>query len=539
MRLRARAHQLGCRLAGMPQRSSPGAAGAAAALLAAVALATAACSGSSKESATPTVTPRPAHFAEAQCPVEPPAGQDGRTTCGFLAVPEDRAKPNGPTIKLAVAVIKSTAASTAPDPMLYLSGGPGQPALSNNMQAFDSDFAAPFQSKRDLVFFDQRGTGSSVPSLACHEVNDGFLAALATDLDNKAQSEAQDAALRTCHDRLATQDIDFTAYNSAESAADIADLMQALGYGEYNIYGLSYGTRLALETMRDRPQHIRSVVLDSTLPPQSAGDADNAASFQRALNVLVAGCKADAACDAAYPSLEQLYFELVAKASAEPIVVEPTEQATGKTAKVVVNGDRILSGTFQALYDTGLLPLLPFAAKAIAGGNTAVLTSIAQQVAFTNNDYAQAMQIAVNCNDVTMSLTEKDVASATSGVRKEILDGHVGITDSDALKRAQDLCRAFGITKTDPRERESVTSDIPTLIIAGEYDPITPPDWGRLAAKTLSHSYVFEFPGSGHGQLFGRHACAAAIAASFFDDPANAPDSSCIASLGEPKFLTQ
>jgi pimeloyl-ACP methyl ester carboxylesterase len=501
-----------------------------------LALAVAACSGGSKQAATPS--PTPAKFTEGACAVGAPSGQDGHMRCGVLEVPEDRSKPDAATVKLAVAVIKSTAAAPAPDAMLYLSGGPGQPALSNNMQSFSTGFAEPVQSKRDLVFFDQRGTGASEPSLACPEVNDGFLVALAADLTNQEQADAQVAALRTCRDRLAAQHIDFTAYNSAESAADVADLMRALGYAQYDIYGLSYGTRLALEVMRTDAQHVRAVVLDSALPPQVRGDAENSATFERALDVLLAGCKADSACNGAYPDLEQTYFDLVVKANASPLVVEPSGP-DGKTTRVVVNGDRIMSGTFQALYDTSLLPLLPFAAKAIAGGNTAILTTLAQQVAFTSSDFALAMQKAVNCNDVTMSLTDKDVEDATHGVRPAIIAGHIGIADAGDLKRAQDLCRAFGITKTDAHARDAVTSDIPTVVLAGEYDPITPPDWGRLAAKTLSHSHFFEFPGSGHGELFGRHDCAMAIAASFFDDPSKAPDSGCIAGLEAPKFLAQ
>ncbi|MHB8377198.1 MAG: alpha/beta hydrolase [Dehalococcoidia bacterium] len=504
------------------------------------ALLLAACSGSAKPRATPTPAPPAARFEDTACTVGPPGGQQlAAMRCGFLTVPEDRAKAGGRTIQLAAVVIKSTSPSPAPDPMLYLSGGPGQPALTNNMQAFTRDFAAPVQSKRDLVFFDQRGTGLSQPALTCPEVNDAFRAALAADIRSAQEAQGRAASLRACHDRLAKQGIDFAAYSSAESAADIADLMQALGYREYNIYGLSYGTRLALEAMRERPQHIRSVVLDSTLPPQVRGDAEQPANFARALNVLVAGCKADAACAQAYPTLEQTYFDLVARANARPIAVEPKDPASGTTVRIVVNGDRILSGTFQALYDTGLLPLLPFAAQAIAGGNTAILATLAQQVAFNASDYAQAMQAAVNCNDVTMSLTPQDVAAATKGVRQAILDAHIGISDAADLRTAQDLCRAFGITATDPKEREPVTSDIPTLVLAGEYDPVTPPAWGQLAAKTLSHSYFFQFPGSGHGELFGRHACAAALAAAFFDDPSRKPDASCVAGLAEPKFLVQ
>lgn len=509
------------------------------AIAAVAVVAAAACSGGAKKAAPPPTPQLPAvTYARTACAVATPAGQPvGAMQCGTLTVPEDRTKSGSRTIQLAVAVLKSTSRAPAADPLLYLSGGPGQPNLSNNMQSFSGPFAAPVQSKRDLVFFDQRGTGASKPSLACPEVNTAFRAALAVDLRGQAQSTGEAAALRACGDRLAKDGVDFAAYSSAESAADIADLMQALGYRQYNIYGLSYGTRLALETMRDRPQRVRSVILDSTLPPQTAGDAAAAANFERALKTLVAGCNADTACAAAYPGLEPMYYALVAQANASPITVEPADPATGGTSKVVVNGDRILAGTWQALYDTRLLPLLPFAAKSIAGGNRALLTSLAAQVAFVTSDYAQAMRTAVNCNDVTMSLTPAVVAEATKGVRQEILDARIGITTSDDLKRAQDLCRAYGITTTDPAETQPVTSTIPTLVLAGEYDPITPPSWGRLAAQTLSHSYFFELPGSGHGQLFGRHDCAIALAASFLDDPSKAPDASCVKGLTEPAFL--
>ena len=479
-------------------------------------------------------------FEKATCGVSPPGDQRPQDMrCGFLTVPENRTKSGSRTIRLAVAVLKSTSSTPAPDPMLYLSGGPGQPNLSNNMQAFSRDFADPVQSKRDLVFFDQRGTGLSLPALDCPELNAAFRTALAANIRADAQELGQAAALAACHDRLAKTGIDFTAYSSAESAADIADLMQALGYTQYDIYGLSYGTRLALETMRDEPQHIRSVILDSTVPPQTHGEADDAANFERALNTLVAGCKADAACNAAYPTLEQTYFDLVSQTNTAPITVQPKDPATGDAATVVVNGDRILAGTWQALYDTSLLPLLPFAAKAIAGGNTTLLTTLAGQVAFVNNDIDQAMMTAVNCNDVTMSLTPAVVAAATHGVRTAILDGHIGITTAADLKVQQDLCRSYGITSTDPKTTQPVTSSIPTLVLAGEYDPITPPAWGQLAAKTLSHSFFFQFPGSGHGELFGRHDCAIALTASFLADPSKKPDAGCVGALTEPAFLAQ
>src|SRR5207253_4924760 len=159
-----------------------------------------------------------------------------------------------------------------------------------------------------------RGTAYSTPALTCSEVSDATAGALAADLRNQQQSAARAAALGACHDRLA-DNVDLTAYSSVESAHDVADLMQALGYEQYDLYGVSYGTRLALEVMRQDAQHVRSVVLDSTVPPDRPGDASQARSFERSLNVLVAGCEADAKCDAAYPDLESSYFALVAKAN--------------------------------------------------------------------------------------------------------------------------------------------------------------------------------------------------------------------------------
>jgi pimeloyl-ACP methyl ester carboxylesterase len=138
-----------------------------------------------------------------------------------------------------------------------------------------------------------------------------------------------------------------------------------------------------------------------------------------------------------------------------------------------------------------------------------------------------------------MSLTAADVTAAVRDVRPEILASHLGITDDASLRAQQDLCRAYGISSANASAAEPVTSSIPTLILAGEYDPVTPPEWGKQAAQTLSHSYFFEFPGSGHGELFGRHDCAIALAASFLDDPSKQPDGSCVSSLGEPAFLVQ
>jgi pimeloyl-ACP methyl ester carboxylesterase len=498
----------------------------------ALALLFTACGGGSSKA--PTATPAPAYtatFEQSACPWPLPDGQTQEgVRCGFVVVPEDRAKAAPRNVRLAVAVFKATADTGVLDPVVRLQGGPGFSDVKYLGNA-TVDSLKPTQDRHDIVFFDQRGTGLSEPSLRCPEVRDNMISSLAENLRAAEDAARANAALLKCHDRLAAEGVDFGAYNSAASASDVADVMSALGYGDYSIYGISYGTRLALTVMRDHPEHVRSVVLDSALPPQVNGLSEAAKNFERALNTLVAGCQAAAACNAAYPNVAQDFSDLVTKLNREPAIVEPQDPSTQKTARVVVNGDRLAAGTWQALYDTQLIPVLPFAAAQIAKGNMGLLNVLAGQIVFSFADLSDGMAASVNCHDETPFNTEETVAEANRNVRKEIVEASIGVTNNAALKRELDLCSAWGAGTADARENEAVSSDIPTLILAGEYDPITPPAWGKLAAQTLSRSFVVEFPATGHGALSGQHPCASTIMAAFREDPSKQPDTSCTAAI--------
>jgi pimeloyl-ACP methyl ester carboxylesterase len=500
---------------------------------------TAACGNSSAKA--PTAPPTPAYtatFEQSACPWPLPAGQkqDG-VRCGFVVVPENRAKPEGRQVRLAIAVFKATAATGVLDPVVRLNGGPGASDVKY-LADYTVENGKPTQDRHDIVFLDQRGTGLSEPSLQCPEWQDILISSLAENLRADEDAARANAALLKCHDRLAPDGVDFSAYNSAASASDVVDVMSALGYGDYSIYGVSYGTRLALTVMRDHPEHVRSVVLDSTVPLQVNGLSAKAKDFEGALNTLFDGCNADAACHAAYPNPAQDFFDLVAKLNSEPVIVEPQDPATKKTARVVVNGDRLVEGTFQALYDTQLIPVLPFALEQIAHGNLALLNVLAEHAVFQFSDISWGMFTSVNCHEETPFNTEETVAQANKDVRKEIVDAAPGrgVTSSAALQRELDLCKAWGAGTADARENDAVSSDIPTLVFADEYDPITPPAWGALAAQTLSHSYVVEFPATGHGALSGQYACAASIMAAFRENPSKQPDTSCAAAIPPPKF---
>jgi pimeloyl-ACP methyl ester carboxylesterase len=491
--------------------------------------------GSSDQSFT--LTPPAAQFEETACVAPLPAGQtEDRVRCGVVAVPEDRNQPGARVIRLPVIVLMATGAKPSEDPVVFLQGGPGGP-MGPVLRTFTASFAAPIQEKRDMVFFDQRGAGQSEPSLDCPEWRTAFTDGLDESLTAEQDAAAYLAAHESCHQRLLDEGADPGAYTSAASAADLRDLMTALGYRRWNIYGVSYGTRLGLTALRDTPDEIRSVVLDSTVPVQVDTTAQFSASFQRSLDTLFAGCAADPDCASAYPDLEQTLFALIDQLNAEPLRLETTDPLTGKPVTFVATGDRFLYGIQQTLYQASLIPTLPLVIQRTADGDDAILRASAGQFVVPSS-IARGMFYSIKCNEDFPFTSDEAIAQATQAVHRDV--ARVGLAYWTLLER--DTCAFWSASKPPPRENEAVSSDIPALVLAGEYDPITPPAFGALAASTLSRSTFLEFRGFGHGVLraqataAGPPACAMRLVAAFLDDPGVPLDTRCVDDLPPPVF---
>ncbi len=503
-------------------------------LLALLALA---CNGGGEAQPTATAEPDatatavPARFEESPCSRLLPEGlQEENARCGFVIVPEDRTKAEGPPIKLAVAVLRATGDDPAPDPLVFLSGGPGFPTLESAL-AWWQEVAAPIRSSRDLVFFDQRGTGRSEPALYCPEITENLLDNLAEALTPAEEATRHLDAALACRDRLRRMGVNLTAYTSAASAADIDDLMRALGYEEWNLYGVSYGSRLALTAMRDRPQGLRSVILDSAIPPQANWLAEIPRSYQRSLDLVFGACAADAKCNATFPDLPRVSLDLVATLNSSPVTVDVQDPTSGETRKVVITGDRLIAGTHLALYNTSTYPGIPFATYALSRGDHGILAAAVSGLLHAFQGRADGMAFSVDCSEEIPLLTSDIIAEVEKDVSPEIARALRLNLESELA-----LCRAWGFRESDDRENEPVISDIPTLVLAGEWDPITPPSYGRLAAETLTRSYVFEFPATGHDVLSARPSCAVPIIEQFLDDPRAQPDGSCASQFGPPEY---
>jgi pimeloyl-ACP methyl ester carboxylesterase len=347
------------------------------------------------------------------------------------------------------------------------------------------------------------------------------------DIRDQAYALRIAAAMDSCQTRLESEGIDLSGYNSAENAADLQDLRVALGYEQWNLYGISYGTRLALTAMRDQPLGIRSVILDSTYPPQVDLYAELVPDARRAFTEVFEACRADRGCNGAYPNLEGAVFDLAGRLDAKPAELEVWNPATDRTIHAKMNGDLFLAALFQSMYSSYWIEEIPATVFAALGGDTEALTPLAGDLFFTHDSTSNGMHYAVQCREEAPFGSLDRMAAAAQA------DPVLG---SALAEPVFGICQDWALPPAAPRENEPVRSDIPTFVLAGEFDPITPPAWGRLAADTLARGYYFEFPGVGHGASVD-DICPLMMTLEFLDNPNVAPDSSCIAEMAPPEFL--
>ncbi|MCA9918028.1 MAG: alpha/beta fold hydrolase [Anaerolineales bacterium] len=481
----------------------------------------------------PTATPEPAYeptFAYTTCEFGIPGNRDVR--CGYLTVPENRDDvANGRTVQLHVAIFASDSANPAPDPVVYLEGGPGGDALELVPLTFNDQFAS-FLADRDFIIFDQRGTGYSEPSLACPELIDLTLDTLDDDLTTEEGEALYLDAVAACRARLVDEGVDLTAYNSAENAADVADLRVALGYEAWNLYGISYGTRLAQTVMRDHPEGIRSVILDSTYPLAANLQLETAVNAERAFTVFFAGCAADPACNAAYPNLDEVFAQLVSDLNDNPITIEVYNLSDRQNYDALINGDFLVSVLFNGLYSVELTKIMPKLIYDVRDGRTTDLNALVSTLLYQQQFFSQGMQLSVQCNEeVSFSVPGETMPSTAYPYLNDIFEGG-SVTGQFGFA----VCDLWQSGEADPIENMLVNSNLPTLILAGEYDPITPPSWGQDVSEGLSDFYYFEFPGIGHGASVSAD-CPLEITQAFLNDPTTEPDASCIAAMAGPSFV--
>jgi pimeloyl-ACP methyl ester carboxylesterase len=290
------------------------------------------------------------------CPRPLPAGEiEGKTViCGRVEVPEVHGNAESRRIALAFAVLKARTQSPAPDPVVYLHGGPGGGAVrdlwSTVVPIFDQ-----FRGRRDLVTFDQRAAGISSDMVACLDTLGANIVSLMAP-GALPESTPDGELFARCMDEIKAKSGDISAYNTTQNAYDTQALMRALGYEEWNLYGISYGTQLALEVMRSAPEGTRSVVIDSVFPTDVKGYDENIKPLQESIQATLDQCATDPPCAAAYPDLEGTLVRVAEKLASNPIpAARGRTEITLKALVDLIDG-RNSSAAFPQI--TAHLPLI-------------------------------------------------------------------------------------------------------------------------------------------------------------------------------------
>ena len=472
----------------------------------------------------PPEWPEP-RFVEGDCPM-PTDAVELEVTCGTVQVPEDRTNGDSRLITLAVARIHSAADDVAPDPVVQLEGGPGFSSLED----VEGYARSSILDRRDYILWDQRGTGFSDPNLDCTETNDAVWDVFATTdaaVDEYARIED---SLRACRARITDDGAHLDGYDTTQNAADLADLRVALGIDEWNLRGVSYGSALAIETMRNHPEGLRSVLLDSVVPPDAPfGAVGRGESALRAFGELFDACAADADCAATYGDLQELFTAAADRLDADPHETSVLDPKTGNERQVAITGRDLWAGLFNALYDETLIPALPAAGKAIAGGDNAIIDLIAEDgIPFAAGQH-EGMTASVSCADRAALLDPDSV--------EPFVAEHPELEALVYLTVPETGCEEWDVAPAEPGFNDLLTAeetDVPVLVMAGRFDPITPPEGSARVAEALGKDLLL-FPNAGHGAVTSSE-CARDIWFAFLDDPSVDPDTSCMDELGPPEF---
>lgn len=430
--------------------------------------------------------------------------------CATLTVPE--AEGSQASLPLSVMRVRATAPTRRADPIVLLAGGPGQagqrvfPPFMELLRGRIAD--------RDLVVFDQRGTGASA-GIGC-DPDDAFDAQLKASLDVE---ELLSCMQRWPHDP--------TNFGTEAAARDIEAIRRALGYDRLNLVGGSYGTRLALDYARRFPDAVRTMVLDGVAPPQLALPGNFAVDAQRAFDAMLRDCAADPACAAAFPELDTALTR--AMLEADRIDRPPlsfVHPRTEQRHEIPMNGTLVALLVRGVLYSADLTALLPHALQSAADGNFEPLMGLVVALGDTPEPMIDmGLNLSILCAEDLPRIPDQGPPSTNETFLGDAL-----------VQLYRDACARWPVKPAAAERTAPVTSNAPTLLLSGALDPVTPPARAEQAAATLSRATSLVFEGAGHGTMLS--ACALDIIETFVDTATmDGVDTSCVDASTRPPFF--
>lgn len=440
----------------------------------------------------------------------------GRVTasalCGELEVAENPANQDGRQLTLAYAVVPRRNRGAETQPLFFLAGGPGQSARDTLpiMRAALNDV----NRDHDLIFLDQRGTGGSNALECAFDDPENWL-----DMDFSAISEQ----LRRCQ---RDWNADVRVYTTAHGADDIEALRQHYGFEQINLYGGSYGTRMAQVYLRRYPDRVRSVILDAVVPTRLHLGSEHGLKLDQALERLFAACAEDPQCSSTFPDLDQAFAELVDRFRNETLDLTVTDPRTGRALEVPFNRDALAGALRFLAYGPQTQSVIPYLVhEAATTGNP---TRLASQALITQEQMddmiAIGLNFAVGC------------AEDWPGWPRQVDQSGTLLGDT-MLEFYDTICAWWPAGEVRPDFHQPFDSEVPILILSGELDPVTPPEYGEEAAEQFSNSV--HLVGTGLAHIVITHPCFGRIASEFVGSASvEELDLECLDNLdAEPFFL--
>jgi pimeloyl-ACP methyl ester carboxylesterase len=503
-------------------------------VIAAAALILTACGEPAGSQSTATQS-HAASFESAPCPSPvapgfPEADLGPEFSCGYLTVPENRAHPDGRMIKIGVARATTQSPDPGRDPLVYLTGGPGGTAIASAAALVQRGI----NRDRDVIFVDQRGTLHADPLLSCPEI-DHFVDE-STGMSILAASTAQRDldAVRACRTRLASAGYDLSAYNTTENAADIADLRTALKIDNWHVYGVSYGSDLALQLLRDHPDGVRSIVLDSLVPPQTNAMTQFWPSAAEGYRALFDACAEQPGCAAAYPNLARDFTTTVQRLTKTPLSVDLRVENGRSARRVVIDGYTLANLVVMASLTPGSYAALPQTISAIAKGDGTAAAKAVVAAIPPMGLIGYGLTYGVFCRE---DAAFTDPAAILAEARQALPDLPTEVLALEPQgPRFIDECGVWNVGRADAAVHGPASSDVPALLITGTFDAVTPPNQADEAAATLPQGKVVRFPGLGH-DVFAASDCGRQIVADFLSRP-DSYDTHCADVMQPPTFVS-
>ena len=425
-----------------------------------------------------------------------------RVRCGTVEVPRDYARPERGRFKLAVVVVRSATQPAKPDADLYISGGPGSPLTVYA----DAQAKRPLAPDRDLVLVDQRGTGASEPAI-CPDLDRDLVSAVATDPADEGRRRAVYAACRT---QAVAAGIDLRDFGTTVTVDDFERVRRSLGIARWNVFGVSYGTTVAMTMLALHPESIRAAVLDSVYPPDPILPPWPVTSAE-ARDAFLADCGRDDGCRAVDPDLSETYRDTLKRLAEKPLVIPFPHGMRRPDDRGLLSPSLFAFVVARLVYYPNFYPGLPRLISAVHDGRTdafaATLASLFAAESDPTTGSRLSLRAAVDCRDRPRyrgAPPAGDISDMTS---------LVGICDDWA---------PLGPPPLVPRD-----THVPTLVLAGRFDPNAPLAESRRVAEMIGgQARWIEVMGMGHS-VRAFSPCAAGIVSAFIENPDRAPDTAC------------